>query len=556
MDARSTKPVQDVPAVHGQEPIWFDAVAAPTFPRLQGKLGVDVAIVGGGITGLLTALLLKRAGMRVAVLEARRIAKGVTGRTTAKVSVAQSGVLQKIGDADLARAYIAANVAGQNLLRELASELAPGALELVPALLYAAQGPEEQQLAEEVALLRAADVKVEPRTDAGLPAERTAAAARVPAQAQIQPYELLVAVAAAIDGDGSHVFERSPVLQLHAGRSRRWLDSDIGRVHADHVVLACHMPFPIRGLVFAKAFPYMGYAVAMETSADRVIEAIHIPVGDQGNAVRWHRAGGDRAFAIVSGEGHKVGSDQHTRERYRRLIDWGSSVLDIEPRATRCWSTHDLRSADHVPFVGRLSRAAPGVYLATGYGGWGMTNGAAAAIALRDLLHGNDTPFDGVYDALRTTRVVRGVGKLTVENAKVAAQYASDPFEGTSEVRPSQLAAGAGGVLRLDSGRRVAAARDLDGTLHVLSPRCTHMGCLVKFNDADRTWDCPCHGSRFAIDGNVLYGPAVDALRRYAVVNDEVVEEQAEPGSAPVVQTPRVRPVPASAPAGGVIPPT
>jgi len=518
--------------LHGGEPVWFDGVQQPEWAPLRSKVKTDVVVIGAGISGLLTALELVDAGKRVVVLEARRVAKGVTGRTTAKVSVAQGGIYEQLGDNDLARSYAGANHFGVGRLRALAKKFAPDAWNDLPCVLLAEASKDLESLAAEVEAMRAAGIPVEWPAEHGLPSVQSGAAV-VPGQGQIQPYALLTALAAELVKRGAVIHERSPVLQLEEESDGVVVTTDTGRVQATAAVLACHMPFPIRGFIFAKAFPYMGYAVALRVPEERMVDAMHVSLAAEGHALRFTQQPDGTPLAIFSGEGHKVGEISETQERYRRLVDWGTGVLKLsgDPDIARCWSTHDIRSADHIPYAGQLSRTSSRVYVTTGYGGWGMANAAAAAHAVAELLLEREAPWENIMDPLRLSRNKRGFMELAKENVKVAARYAKDPLQGSSDTLPSSLAPGEGALLKLEGGRRVAAARDLTGELHVVSPRCTHLGCLVNFNEGDRTWDCPCHGSRFAIDGKVLYGPATDDLRQLALTPEEAAGEKPVPAA-------------------------
>jgi Rieske Fe-S protein len=221
-------------------------------------------------------------------------------------------------------------------------------------------------------------------------------------------------------------------------------------------------------------------------------------------------ADGERTLLLVGGEGHPPGTDRDTRRRYAALEEFLRRHWQADAVEQR-WYTLDYVSVDHVPFVGPLTPRSKHVWTGTGYGKWGLTNGTAAGILLADLVLGRENEWRQLFDAHRKGTLASR--KLATENAKVGARFVADrlaPRVGT----PEEIARGEGAVVRV-RGRQTAVHRDDDGTLHALSPVCTHLRCLVRWNTAERSWDCPCHGSRFdPKTGDVLHGPAVRPLAR------------------------------------------
>jgi Rieske Fe-S protein len=216
------------------------------------------------------------------------------------------------------------------------------------------------------------------------------------------------------------------------------------------------------------------------------------------------------SMQIVGGEGHKVGQDDDTRRRYEVLEDWARSTFAVASVEHR-WSAQDYSSVDGLPFVGRQLPGSP-VWVATGFRKWGMTNGTAAGLLLADAITGASNAWTAVFDATRQRSTLTSKDFYT-ENANVADQFVGDRLATLRPPDASTLAAGEGGIVRC-AGEKVAAYRDDAGGLHAVSPVCTHLGCLVAFNTAEKTWDCPCHGSRFAVDGAVIQGPATEDLEQ------------------------------------------
>lgn len=260
-------------------------------------------------------------------------------------------------------------------------------------------------------------------------------------------------------------------------------------------------------MFFAKAHPHRSYALTVPIDGERAPEGMFINAGTPTRSIRVV-ADGDRRLLLVGGEGHKPGEEPDTERRYRTLESFARDRFGVDGDATHRWSTQDYLSVDRVPYVGRLTRRSGHLLTATGYGKWGLTNGTVAGQILADDVLGRENPWASLYDAKRL-KPKASAKKFAVENAKVARHFVGDRFSRGSDVEA--LKPGEGTVVR--AGRRhVAVSRADDGTLHAVSAACTHLGCLVAWNTAERSWDCPCHGSRFTPEGSVIQGPAVDDL--------------------------------------------
>ncbi|MBW3669748.1 MAG: FAD-dependent oxidoreductase, partial [Actinobacteria bacterium] len=332
-------------------------------------------------------------------------------------------------------------------------------------------------------------------------------AVRFDDQAQFHPRRFCLPLLASIPGDGSYVFQRSRVRDVDTDEVTTVSTAD-GSVRARHVVLATHLPFLDRGMFFAKSYPSRSYALAVET--DRPPLGMYLSADQPTRSLRT--AMDDRAL-IVGGEGHKVGHADDTRRCYEALETWTAEHF---PGASvrHKWSAQDFIPVDGTPFVGPQ---LPGsnVLVATGFKKWGMSNGAAAALIMRDLVAGRDNEWMEAYDATRMGSTITS-SSLFKENADAGKHLVGDRLASLRAEDASALAPGEGGIVELD-GDRVAAFRDEQGELHAVSAVCRHLGCIVAFNQAERTWDCPCHGSRYTVDGCVIEGPSVADLGPHEV---------------------------------------
>jgi nitrite reductase/ring-hydroxylating ferredoxin subunit len=333
-----------------------------------------------------------------------------------------------------------------------------------------------------------------------------AGAVRLGDQAQFHPRKFCLGLAATIPGDGSDVFELTRALDVE-GEEPCVVRTERGTVSAGHVVIATHLPFLDRGGFFARTYPSRSYALSARLEGP-VPSGMYLGVGAHTHSVRAALMDGQRVV-VLGGEGHKVGQDDDTRQRYEALEQWGRSQFPVRSIDYR-WSAQDYMSVDGLPFVGPVSSGSERVLVATGFAKWGMSNGAAAAITLADRIAGRENPWASLFDTGRVNPR-QSLKELLKENADVVRRFVGDRLgtelrRSPEDLRPGEAAVMASGV------ERVAAYRDPAGVLHTLSAACTHLGCTVTWNTAETTWDCPCHGSRFTVDGDVLEGPAVRPL--------------------------------------------
>ena len=492
--------------------LWLETTDETDFPQLTDALSVDVAVVGGGITGITAALLLKRAGKTVALVDSKRILHGATGYTTAKVTaghgVVYSMIAKRFGD-DGARLYAQANQQAIERIAQLVEEEGIECeFERKANYVYAELGGDRSELEHEVDAARQAGLAVTLVEETPLP-YAVDCAIRLDDQAQFHPRKYLLPLARQIAGDGSHVLERTRVIDVKGSDPCRVV-TDAGELTARDVILASHLPILDRGFFFAKAHPHRSYAVACRIDESRDPQGMYINSGVPTRSVRTARD--ERGLLLlVGGEGHKPGAEPDTDSRYRTLEDFARQHWNVEEFPYR-WSTQDYMPVDDVPYVGRLTRRSDHVYVATAFKKWGMTNGTAAAIILAAAILGRENPWAALYDAKRL-KPAASAPKFFKENASVAKHFVGDRLKRGDGGSPAQLVPGEGRMMKLD-GRKTAVYKDEGGAVHALSPVCTHLGCHVGWNPAERSWDCPCHGSRFSGEGRVIQGPATRDLER------------------------------------------
>ena len=486
--------------------LWLEGLEREPRPRLSEDLRVDVAVLGAGLTGLTVSRLLAERGAEVAVLEARTVGAGATGFTTAKLSSLHGltyATLERRFDTERARLYAEANEAGIALVRRLCAELEIDCeLRTKPNLTYTESPSERDQIEQEVEAARRAGLSASyvEETDLPYPIE---AAVRVEDQAEFHPVKYLHGLADAL-GDG--LYERTRAVSIKAGSPCRVRTEDGALVTAEHVIVATGMPIADRGLYFTRTHPERSYVVAART--DSPPQAMYISTEQPSHSLRAH---GDWLLAL--GGSHKTGQADGA-ERYRMVAAWMRARFGLEPELR--WATQDYMPMDGVPYVGRLDPLSRHLWVATGYRKWGLAMGGAAAVLLAELVDGRDHPWKDLFDPQRRPPLA-GLPPLLKEGADGAFRQVADRV--LRRGRVEDIAPGEGDVVGAGLGQR-AVHRDADGALHSLSARCTHLGCIVRWNTGEGTWDCPCHGSRFAATGEVLQGPAVRPLRRQPLDGD------------------------------------
>jgi len=475
---------------------WTAGLPAPDYPELSGSIHAETVVVGAGIVGLTTALRLREQGREVAVVEALEIGGQVTGRSTAKITTQHRLIYRRLieerGRA-LAKTYAVANLAGCELIGRWAREHAIACdLEDKDAFVYTQEPDGRKRLEAEAEAANSLGLKAELVGRAPLPFD-TEAALRFPGQAQFNPSKYLLGLARAFIESGGRLFVRSRARLI--GEASRWrVVTDRGNLHAENVVIATAMTVKSPVGMARRTQPRMH--VAMAFRIDRpLLDGMFISLEEPTRSLRLGRDA-DGLLLVVLGPRFITGQDGDVAARFGELEGWVRRHFSVGEVAWR-WCNEDYDTPDGVAFVGEPDpEKAPGFYIATGFNAWGISNGTAAGMLISDLVTKKKSPWKALYDP-----------------ARPASDDFNQPGKSRSLVRSvDDIRAGHGGVIERD-GEKIAVHRRPDGTLHALSAKCTHKGCIVTWNNADLTWDCPCHGSMFAADGSVLHGPARDPLQ-------------------------------------------
>lgn len=479
---------------------------------LTSEVRADVCVVGAGIAGLTTAYLLSKEGRQVVVLDDGPSAGGETCRTTAHLVTALDDRfyhLERLHGADGARlaaqSHAAAIDAIERIVRE--EDIDCDFMRL-DGYLFVPAGDDPAQLDEELhAAHRAGLTDVSRVERAPIPTFDTGPALRFPRQAQFHVLKYLAAVTAAATRRGARVYNGTHVHRLQGGKTAH-VESARGAVTAEAIVVATNSPVNDLVAIHTKQAAYRTFVVGARVMRDSIPPVLLWDTADPYHYVRLQQADGHDVL-IVGGEDHKTGQADEAAERFRRLQQWTRERFPNVEGFDFQWSGQVMEPVDGLALIGRNPLDSDNVYVVTGDSGNGMTHGTIAGMLLTDLILGRENPWARLYDPSRKT--LGAIGEFLRENVNVAVQYADLVTPGEID-DVSQVGRGEGAILRRGLVK-VAVYRDDEGALHERSAICTHLGCVVRWNSTERTWDCPCHGSRFHTDGHVVNGPAIQALK-------------------------------------------
>ncbi len=500
-----------LPTNQSTRPIWFEDSSIPKFPKLSGDLMVDVCVVGGGITGLTTAELLKKQGKTVAVIEAGRVGCGETGHTSAHLTeildLEFRELISKFGREGATLAAQSSRRAIDLIQQNVIDKKISCGFKRVSAYRFTEKENQVSDLEKEAKA--ALEIGVPCELVDQIPMSRTIEKAlRFDHQAQFQPVAYLSALAKSIDGDGCYIFEETRMIDVADGEPCR-VKTESGTISCADVVVASNVPSANRFLLQTKIASYRTYVIAAELKAGLEPDHLYWDLDDPYHYIRTFTMG-EKTYIVVGGEDHKTGQDEHTTNHYENLEQWARHRFEIGDVIYR-WSGQVIEPVDGLPFIGK-NAMSDNIFVATGFSGNGLTFGTVAGMLISDLILEVENPWADLFDPTRI-KPLASFKQFVSENIDFPSRFVADRIATPEKMTLAQLRENQGAIVMVD-GKKVAAYRDPQGELTTLSPACPHMGCHVHWNEAETSWDCPCHGARFGPKGNMINGPAVTDLAK------------------------------------------
>jgi glycine/D-amino acid oxidase-like deaminating enzyme/nitrite reductase/ring-hydroxylating ferredoxin subunit len=488
--------------------VWMATAAIPTRPQLEEDARAHVCIVGAGIAGMTTAYLLARAGKTVVVVDDGPIGGGMTGRTTAHLVTALDDryfELERLHGETGARLAAESHAAAIDLVESIVKEEQIDCeFERLDGYLFVPPGESKKILERELAAVhRAGLTSIEMVERASIESFDTGKALRFPSQAQFHPLKYLSGLAQAIERDGGRIHNHTHASKIEGGKPARIETAAGHTITADEVVVATNTPVNDLFAIHTKQAAYLTYVIGARVPKGSVPRALFWDTPDPYHYVRIESAGSHDVL-ISGGEDHKSGQQDDANVRFAALERWTRARFPMIEGIEYRWSGEVMEPIDGLAFIGRNPLDHDNVFIATGDSGNGMTHGTIAGILLTDLITGKDNAWARLYEPSRKT--LRAAGEYLRETVNVAEQFVDLVTPGEVE-SDAEIAPGSGRIIRRGL-KKIAVYKDEIGAVHELSAVCRHLGCIVDWNSLEKTWDCPCHGSRYDALGHVIMGPA------------------------------------------------
>lgn len=506
-----------------------DGTEAHTFESLREDLKTEVCIVGAGMAGLSTAYLLLREGRKVVVIDDGPVGGGETARTTAHLSFALDDryyQLEKLFGAEGAKLAAESHRSAVDQIERIVKEENMDCdFDRLDGYLFVLPGHDLSELDQEREAAHRAGLTDVTRVDATPVATLNAGyALKFPAQGQFHVLKYLKGLVNAIHRMGGKIFTDTRAEKIHAGDQARVETNQGFTISADHIVVATNSPVNDLVTMHTKQAPYRTYVIGARIPKGSVPKALYWDTADPYHYIRIQEdetgSPAESAYdlLIVGGEDHKTGQEDHPAERFACLKEWTRRFFPMIGEVVYEWSGQVMEPVDHLAFLGR-NPGDDNVYIITGDSGHGMTHTTLGAMIITDLIAGRPNAWEDLYKPSRISVSLSSAKEFLKENLNVAAQYTDLLTAG--DVRSRDEIPQGSGAIESRNLKKVAVFRDLQGNFHECSALCTHLGCVVSWNDSEKSWDCPCHGSRFDPFGRVLNGPAVKDLEKLADENPE-----------------------------------
>lgn len=493
---------------------WLNSVNDTFYPSLEKDITVDVGIVGGGITGITAAYLLAKAGLNVCVVDAKYLFHGTTGYTTAKITAQHGLIYADLIDyygEEFALKYYEANCKAQAFIFDTIHSLNIDCyLTESDAILYTNDVNELSKLANEQKAYEKLHIAHE-FTDQLQTAFPLKQALIMKNQASFHPLLYLQALLQECEKAGVQIYEQTQAVHIDYANQPQILLANNKRIICKYVIQASHYPFFDGAKFFpVKMYASRSYVIAIKPNEQHT-DGMYINIEKPTRSLRPITIDDETAL-LISGENHKTGqSDVPMKEHYNALLDFAKEHFGVKELLYQ-WSAQDYTTLDKVPYVGQMTPEQKHVFVATGFNKWGMTNGTNAALLISDLILERENPYVDIFSPTRTLKVNPTITNFITYNLDVAKHLIKGKLQPTDKKLQDLRENGA--CVISHAGQKIGVYKDETGKLYAVDTTCTHLGCEVVWNDAENSWDCPCHGSRFAYDGSILNGPADQPLQR------------------------------------------
>ncbi|MFZ5955654.1 MAG: FAD-dependent oxidoreductase [Nanoarchaeota archaeon] len=487
---------------------WIASTNQKNYPKLAEDFSVDVLVIGGGISGIMTAFYLKRAKFDVVLIESGKILSSVTGHTTAKATFCHGLIyhylISKFG---VKKAWLYFN-SNQSAIDELESLVKDEKISCDFSRqafnLYSQTDSGLKKLKEEWKALK--KLKIPASFEKEYFFNETKGNIKIENQAIFHPRKFLLEISNKFIKEGGKIFENTRAIEVK-NEKIAFVKTNSGRViKAKNVVITTNYPILKKpGKFFMKLYPNASHAISVQIK-QKFPNEMFFSVDENGLSFRKHRWG-SKEFIIISGESHKIG-EENSFEHYQNLINKSQKFLNVKS-IDYAWSAHDAMSADKIPIIGETTKFSKNIFIATGFSKWGMTKGILSGMIIRDIVLKRNNPWIELY---KPSRSMANVGKKIVrENIFIFNKY----FERFQKMKFdfSNIQKDEGKIIEINK-KKLGVYKDKKGKILAVNPYCTHLGCLVHWNNAEKSWDCPCHGSRYDIFGNIIREPAVNGLNK------------------------------------------
>jgi len=494
------------------ESYWIASTPETDYPTLQDNIKTDILVVGGGITGITTAYLLQKEGFEVVIIETSRIALSTSGHTTAKITslhdLKYSKLINQIGS-EGARKYGQINENAISMIEQIISEKSIVCdFSRQPSFVYTQDEKYLEKIEEEVNAASSIGLPASFQTSLPLPMSIEGSVC-FDNQAQFHPRKYLLSLAKIFVENGGHIFENTTAIDIHEDRECMTSTRNGFSIISTKVVVASHFPFYDGGGFYsARMYPERSYGLAVKSPV-KVPGGMYISYENPVRSLRTQPLEKDQQLLIFSGEHHKTGQDSCEKDHYTNLIKFAEETFSATDVPYR-WSAQDYTAMNEIPFIGHISGNKHNIFIATAFQKWGMTTSTVSAMIIKDIITNGKSDVEEIFRPSRFTPVASAKNfikeNLNVADNLISGKLQSLPFEINLEL---------GEAMAVEvEGKKAGAYRDMDGNVFIVDTTCKHLGCEVHWNSAERSWDCPCHASRYSYDGTVIEGPALKPLDR------------------------------------------